>query len=199
MPINADETTVEVTTKDGTVLEVVNDFIYLGAWIASTQHDIKVRRAKTWKALNSMDKVWRSSMNSDTKRRLFVSTVESVLLYGCETWTLTVADEKALDGLYTRLLRRALNVSWEEHIRNVDLYGNLPRLSDKIRERRMKLAGHSVRHPELVASGLVLWEPAHGSRNAGGRRATYIDALKRDTGLNETAEVRTLMVDRQRW
>ena len=199
MPINAEETTVGVTTKDGTVLEVVNDFIYLGAWIASTQHDIKVRRAKTWKALNSMDKVWRSSMNSDTKRRLFVSTVESVLLYGCETWTLTVADEKALDGLYTRLLRRALNVSWEEHVRNVDLYGNLPRLSDKIRERRMKLAGHSVRHPELVASGLVLWEPAHGSRSAGGRCATYIDALKRDTGLTVTAEVRTLMVDRQRW
>ena len=138
-------------------------------------------------------------MNSDTKRRLFVSTVESVLLYGCETWTLTVADEKALDGFYTRLLRRALNVSWEEHVRNVDLYGNLPRLSNKIRERRMKLAGHSVRHPELVASGLVLWEPAHGSRSAGGRRATYIDALKRDTGLTVTAEVKTLMVDRQRW
>ena len=90
-------------------------------------------------------------------------------------------------------------MSWEEHVRNVDLYGNLPRLSDKIRERRMKLAGHSVRHPELVASGLVLWEPAHGSRSAGGRRATYIDALKRDTGLTVTAEVRTLMVDRQRW
>ena len=198
MPINAKET-VRVTTRDGTPLEVVNDFNYLGAWIASTQHDIKVRRAKAWSALNSMNKVWRSSMNPDTKRRLFVSTVESVLLYGCETWTLTLADEKALDGLYTRLLRRALDVSWEEHVRNVDLYGNLPRLTDKIRRRRMKLAGHNVRHPELITSGLVLWEPAHGSRSVGGRRATYIDALKRDTGLTVTAEVKTLMEDRQRW
>ena len=68
------------------------------------------------------------------RREDFVSTVESVLLYGCENWTLAEADEKALDGLYTRLLRRALNVSWEEHVRNVDLYGNLPRLTDKIRE-----------------------------------------------------------------
>ena len=90
-------------------------------------------------------------------------------------------------------------MSCEEHVRNIELYGNLPRLGDKIRMRRMKLAGHNVRHPELVASGLVLWEPAHGSRNVGGRRATYIDALKRDTGLTETAEVRTLMADRQRW
>ena len=115
MPINAEEPTVKVTTIDGTQLEVVNDFNYLGAWIASTQQDIKVRRAKAWNALNSMSKVWRSPMNQDTKRRLFVSTVESVLLYGCETWTLTQADEKSLDGLYTRLLRRALDTSWEEH------------------------------------------------------------------------------------
>ena len=199
MPINAEEPTVKVTTIDGTQLEVVNDFNYLGAWIASTQQDIKVRRAKAWNALNSMSKVWRSPMNQDTKRRLFVSTVESVLLYGCETWTLTQADEKSLDGLYTRLLRRALDVSWEEHVRNVDLYGSLPRLSDKIRKRRMTMAGHNVRHPELVASGLVLWEPAHGSRSAGGRRTTFIDVLKRDTGLEVTNEVRTLMEDRQRW
>ena len=199
MPINADEPVVRVTTLDGTPLEIVDDFNYLGAWIASTQQDIKVRRAKAWSALHRMDKVWRSPMTPDTKRRLFVSTVESVLLYGSEAWTLTVADEKALDGLYTRMLRRALNASWEEHMRNVDLYEKLPRLTDKIRQRRMRMAGHSVRHPELVASELVLWEPAHGSRNPGRRRATYIDSLKRDTGLNETTEVRTLMEDRQRW
>ena len=199
MPINTEDPVVRVTTLDGTPLEVVDDFNYLGAWIASTQHDIKIRRAKAWSALHGMDKVWRSPMTPDTKRRLFVSTVESVLLYGSESWTLTVADEKALDGLYTRLLRRALGVSWEEHMRNVDLYGKLPRLTDKIRQRRMRMAGHSVRHPELVASELVLWEPAHGSRGIGRRHATYIDSLKRDTGLKETAEVRTLMEDRQRW
>ena len=89
-------------------------------------------------------------MNAATKRRLFVSTVESVLLYGSEAWTLTVADEKDLDGLYTRMLRKALDVSWEEHMRNVDLYGKLPRLSDKIRKRRMRMADHCVRQPELV-------------------------------------------------
>ena len=87
----------------------------------------------------------------------FKETVESVLLYGSESWTLTVADEKALDGMYTRMLRVALDVSWEEHMRNVDLYGKLARLTDKIRQRRMRMAGHSLRHPELVASELVLW------------------------------------------
>ena len=36
-------------------------------------------------------------MALDIKRRLLVSTVESVLLNGSESWTLTVADEKTLD------------------------------------------------------------------------------------------------------
>ena len=189
----------EIRSLDGTLLEVVEDFNYLGAWIASTQSDIRIRRARAWSALHSMNKVWRSGMNENLKRRLFVTTVESVLLYGCEAWALTVKDEKALDGVYTRMLRTALNVSWEDHVRNVDLYGYLPRLSDTIRQRRMRLAGHCVRHPELTASELILWEPTHGKKSRGRPHATFIDTLKRDSGLNNTAEIRTLMMDRVQW
>ena len=188
-----------VTTLDGTQLEVVKDFQYLGAWIASTKHDIEIRRARAWKALHSMKKVWQSSMQDDLKRRLFVATVESVLTYGCEACALSVKDEKALDGVYTRMLRVALNVSWEDHITNVDLYDKLPRLSDKIRVRRMRLAGHCVRHPELSACELILWEPTHGQRSRGRPHTTYVDTLRRDTGLSSTSELQTLMGDREQW
>ena len=157
----------EVRTLDGTVLEVVDDFNYLGAWIASTQKDIKIRIARAWSALHSMDKVWKSDMNDNLKRHLFVTTVESVLLYGCDAWSLTATDEKALDGVYTRMLRAALNVSWKDHIRNSDFYGKLPNLSDTIRLRRMRLAGHCARHPELTASQLILWKPTHGRKSRG--------------------------------
>jgi hypothetical protein len=34
---------------------------------------------------------------------------------------------RSLDGTYTRLLRKALNVSYAQHVRNVDLYGSIPR------------------------------------------------------------------------
>ena len=189
----------EVRSLDGTLLEVVEDFNYLGAWIASTQKDIRIRRARAWSALHNMNRVWKSEMSENLKRRLFVTTVESVLLYGCEAWALTVKDEKALDGVYTRMLRTALNVTWKEHRTNVDLYGKLPRLSDTIRNRRMRLAGHCVRHPELTASGLVLWEPTHGKKSRGRPQATYIDTLRRDTGLNSAPEIQTLMEDREMW
>ena len=111
---------------------------------------------------------------------MFVATVESILLYGAETWTFTAQQEKALDGVYTRMLRMALNVTFEDHIQNVDLYGRLPRLTSKLRERRMGLAGHCVHHLELAAHPLILWKPKHGSRARGGKRASYVDTLKRD-------------------
>ena len=114
----------------------------LAHWIASTEHDIKIRRALAWNALDGMRKLWKSELKDERKRRLFVATVESVLLYGAETWTLTAQQREALDGVYTRMLRIALNVSWNDYVRNVNLYGGLPRVSAKVRERRMRLAGH---------------------------------------------------------
>ncbi|CAH1266596.1 LCT [Branchiostoma lanceolatum] len=191
----------KVTSLDGTQLEVVKDFRYLGGWIASTAHDIRVRRALAWSTLHSMRRVWESNMDNKLKRRLFVSTVECVLLYGSETWTLTVQDERSLDGMYTRMLRKVLNVTWEDRITNSVLYGDLPRLSQKIRHRRMALAGHCVRHTELTASQLILWEPTDGRRKRGRRRTTLIDNLKRDAGLSDisTTELRSLMEDRTEW
>ena len=41
-----------ITNLDGTKLDVVKDFQYLGAWISSTKHDIEIRRARAWKALH---------------------------------------------------------------------------------------------------------------------------------------------------
>ena len=123
-------------------------------------------------------------------------TVESVLLYGCEALTLTKSTEKMIDGTYTRLLRSARNVSWQDHVPNVILYGILPKLSSKIRERRMRLAGHCVRHTEEEASKFLLWNPTRGR---GKRKTTYIDTLLSDTGCENENKIRTAMMDKDSW
>ena len=107
--------------------------------------------------------------------------------------------EKALDGVYTRMLRVALNVWWYDFVNNVNLYANLLRVSTKIHLRRLKLAGYCVRHPELSANSLILWEPKRGSRKRGRRRETYVDVLKKDTGLSSSQELQTVMSDRFVW
>ena len=98
-----------------------------------------------------------------------------------------------------RLLRFALNVSWKDKWTNSRLYKGLPKLSDKLRVRRMKLAGHLVRHPEETAHEVVLWEPLHGNSKRGAPEMNYVKLLRRDTGLEEAAEIKTAMMDREGW
>ena len=119
-------------TTDGTELEWTQDFKYFGSCIESSEKDISVRKAQAWRALNGMAKIWKSSMSRDLKMRFFIATIESILLCGCESWTLSEAQEKALNGTYTRMLRKALDIHWQSHTTNQELYGELPLVSNKI-------------------------------------------------------------------
>ena len=98
------------------------------------------------------------------KRNFFRAAVESVLVYGAISWTLTATLEGKIDGAYTRMLRAALNKSWREHLKNKELYGNIPKISIAIREQRLRFAGHCWRSEGELASDLLLWQPYHGKR-----------------------------------
>ena len=164
----------------------------------STEWDVKQRKAAAWRACSKLTKIWRSSLPRALKLRLFAATVESVLLYGCEAWTVTTKLAKELDGCYTRMLRIVLNVNWKQHLTNKELYGNLPKLTDKIRQRRLRFAGHCSRNHQEPVSKLLHWIPKHGKRKQGRPTLTYIDVLQQDTGL-ESADFRTAMKDRKTW
>ena len=167
--------------------------------VGSTMADVNRRKALSWVALNGMQKIWDSRLPKDLKTRFFQATVESILLYGCESWSLTAQLQKSLDGTYTRMLRRVHGIRWESHTTNAELYGSVPRVSSKIASRRMQLAGHCYRHPELCASNLVLWQPGHGKRDRGRPKQDYVTTLKTDTGVVSTSELGALMSDRDAW
>ena len=101
--------------------------------------------ALAWKACNNLNNIWRSNLTKNIKVKLVQATVESVLLYGSETWTVTNKIGKSLDGCCTRMLRKALDVSWKDHIANKELYGDLPKITTQISKRRLQFAGHCKR------------------------------------------------------
>ena len=105
----------QIKSLNGNQIKQVENFTYLGSNIHSTEKDISIRKTKARAALNKLDKIWKSDLNKDLKCKFFGAVVESVLLYGSTTWTLTKAQEMRLDGCYTRMLRAALNISWKEH------------------------------------------------------------------------------------
>ena len=67
------------------------------------------------------------------------------------------------------MLRNDLHISWQEHSSNKNMYDKLPIISSKIKSRRMRMAGHSIRYPELSTHQLILWEPTLGKANRGRR------------------------------
>ena len=76
----------------------------------------------------------------------------------------------------------AMNVTWRQHLTNDQLYGELPPVSSKVRQRRLHLAGHCVRHQEEIASSFVLWQPTVGTVNRVRTKITFVDTLLADTG-----------------
>ena len=135
-----------IKAKDGTLLKEVSDYKYLGAWVASSMKDFKVRRALAWVAAHKLKSIWTSSFSNRLKINLMTAVVESILLYGSETWTFTKELTSRVDGVYTRLLRFCLNVSWKNKWTNEKLYHGLPKVTEKIKARRLRLAGH-LRRP----------------------------------------------------
>ena len=63
----------------------------------------------------------------------------------------------------------------------------------------MKLVGHLVRHPEEAAHKVVLWKPLNGNSKREAPEINYLKLLRKDTGLEEAAEIKTAMMDREGW
>ncbi len=108
MVFNIEEPT-EIYTKDGSKLDIVKDFRYLGSQTQSSEADIKSRKASAWKACNKLTKIWKSPLSQAFKICLFQAVVESVLMYGSETWTPTRALVIQLDvcKIYVMIYDRA--------------------------------------------------------------------------------------------
>ena len=130
-----------------------------------------------------MSSIWRSGIDSKLKVSFFRSVVESLLLYGCETWSLTDTFMTKLDSNYTRLLRYVQGIHWSERITNEVVYNGLIKLSATIRKRRLQFAGHCIRAVNQVVSKLVLWEADRPMRLGGGNITTYPKLILDDMNI----------------
>ena len=185
-----------IKTLNNATLKQVYDYKYLGSYISSSLKDFQTRKGMAWSACNDMHKIWSSQLSKEFKVKIFRATVEPILLYGSETWTLYKKMEKRLDGTYTRLLMKAQNLSWKHHPSLSQIYGNLPRVSSLIQSRRAQFAGHCLRAENEVISSLLLWNPV--SNQPRGRTLSFPDVISRDAGIRKQ-DLGAAMKDREVW
>ena len=124
-----------------------------------------------------MEKIWKSNVPNQIKISLFKATVERILMYGAETWAMKAQIQKRLDGCYTNLLRRAQNLSWKNHRILEQIYRSIPKIPERLAQRRARFAGHCFRAKDEVISDLILWKASTS------RKMTYPDIISRDTGI----------------
>ena len=146
--------------------------------------DIDTRLTKAWTAIDKLSIIWKSDLTNKMKRSFFQAVVESILLYGCTTWTLTKCLEKKLDVNYTRMLQAILNKSRQQHPTRHQLYGHLPPITKTIQVRRTRHAEHCWKSRDEPISDVLLWTLTYGRARAGRPARTCIQQLCEDTGCS---------------
>ena len=109
----------------GAPIESVTEVKYLGIILTATNDDWPVVIGKLGKARRSLGRLsrvlGREGADQKVSRAFYIAVTQAVLLFGAETWVLTLRMEKALDSLQSRVARKITGIqprrrtdrSWE--------------------------------------------------------------------------------------
>jgi hypothetical protein len=131
-----------------------------------------------------------SVFSSNLKIRIYKTIILPVVLYGCETWSLTLRKDHRLRVFENRVLRRIFGSNRDEvtgewrKLRNEelrDLYSS-PRIIRIIKSRRMRWAGHVARMSGKRNAYRLLTGKPEGKRPLGRPRRRWVDNIRTDLG-----------------
>ena len=152
--------------------------------------------------MTELNNIWKDrNIPLQLKIRLLRCLIWPVVMYGCEAWTLRKADENRLEAAEMWFYRRLSNISWEDKRTNQSVLEELSverSFLNHIRRRRLKYVGHAVRNLRTDLMSTVLQGKVDGKRNRGRPAMTYIDNIKKDSGLSLSQIVRRCE-DRDDW
>jgi hypothetical protein len=127
-----------------------------------------------------------SLISKNLKIKIYKTVILPVVLYGCETWSLTLKEEHRLRVFENRVLRifgpkREENGSWRkmhnDELQSLYSSPNIPRV---IKSRRMRWAGHVARMREGRGVYRVLVGRPEGKRPLERHRRRWEDNIKMD-------------------
>ena len=101
---------------DGETVETVADFIVRSSKITADgdcSHEIKRRLLLGRKVMTNLDSIFKSrDITFPTKVCLVKAMVFSVIMYGCESWTIKKAEHRRINAFELWCWRRLLRVPW---------------------------------------------------------------------------------------
>ncbi|KAJ4442305.1 hypothetical protein ANN_12173 [Periplaneta americana] len=179
--------------------EEVEKLKYLGGTVTNindTLEEIKRKINMGNACYYSVKKLLSSTLLSkNVKVRIYKTVILPVVLYGCETWTLTLREEQRLRLFENKVLRKIFGAKRNEvtgewrKLHNTELHAlySSPDIIRNINSRRLRWAGHVARMGESRNTYRVLVGRLELKRSLGRprRRELHRNGLFRVTPLSE--------------
>jgi hypothetical protein len=126
-------------------------------------------------------------LSKNTKIRVYRTIILPVVLYGCETWSLTLREEQRLRVFENRVLRifgpkrDEVTGEWRRlHNEELNNLYSSPHIIRVIKPRRMRWAGPVARMREKRGAYRILVGRPEGRRPLGRPRRRWEDNIKTD-------------------
>ena len=106
--------------------------------------------------------------------------------YQCQTWTMTEKEKRKITTTEMRFLRRILNVSRRDKIRNEEIRTKVGVIAalDFIRKQQVKWFGHASRLPtNSIPQQAMMYRP-DGSRGRGRPRKRWMQGITESMGIS---------------
>ena len=126
---------------DGKDIEGVTEFVFLGALITKDglcEKEVRRRIAMGKAAMGGLTSIWKDRG----------VTMETIVLYGAETWTMRKHERRKIDAFELWCWRRVLRVSWMERNTNIWIIENIKpewTLESRVPRAALSYFGHVVR------------------------------------------------------
>ena len=205
--LRRDDAPLEV---DGLRFNNVTEFRYLGSTVTHVNdmtYEVNARIQSGDRCLHSLTPLFRSkSLSRRSKLSIYNSVLRPVVLYGCETWNLSVRSQERLLVFENKVLRRILGPTVDPtgHVRvksNAEIrrLTGQPYITGVIKSKRLQWAGHVARAPPTRMIRRVLDNRPTSPRPQGRPRLRWVDNVSADAGRLGVPDWRLAAQDRAGW
>ena len=161
---------------------------------------VSARIGSAWKKFRELSGVLVGKQGLSLKGKIYQCCVRPVLLYCCETWELTFADEARLHGVGHQMIRMICGVRLVDRVSTdvlCDRVGVVVKIEDMIIQSCPRWYGHVMRGDINSQIHEVLKVEITGKRKKGQLRKLWEECTKKD--LEQYDLRREDAYDRKKW